>query len=66
MSGLPGGGQTKKQKNKVHLLPKKRPSPNPQLIEQDIKDYHWAMFKHNAIFETTHNPKKTTFGTLFY
>jgi hypothetical protein len=32
--------------HKIHLLPKKRPRGNPQLIEQDIKDYHWARFKH--------------------
>ncbi len=35
-----------KTKEQSPFIAKQGPRPNPQLIEYDIKDYHWAMFKH--------------------
>ncbi len=36
------------------FIAKKRPRRNPQLIKQDIKHYHWAMFKHMMEFLKQH------------
>jgi hypothetical protein len=39
----------------------------PKFIEHDIKDYHWAMFKHVMEFlKQCSSFKKTTPKVLFY
>jgi hypothetical protein len=46
------GNERTKEQNP--FIAKKRPRPNPQLIEQDIKNYHWAILKHTMEFLKQH------------
>jgi hypothetical protein len=46
MSGRPSNGQMKKTKEQGSFIATNKPRRNPRSIAQDIKDYHWVMFKH--------------------
>jgi hypothetical protein len=65
MSGPPNGGQIQKRK-KIPYIVKKRLRPNLQLIEQDIKYSHWAMFKHVVEFWKQCTSLKTPFPKHYF
>jgi hypothetical protein len=39
-----------KTKEQSPFIAMNKPRQNPQSIAQDIKDYHWAMFRHTMEF----------------